>query len=171
MIECWKQIEGFPYEVSDLGRVRRSSGAKGARIGRVLRPATTWNGYSYVGLSSGCDRIMKYAHILVAAAFLGARSDGHDVNHKNGIKTDNAASNLEYSTHSQNILHALSCGLSKRGSQRKQAKVSEEEVVEIRRLCTIGWQQHRVASEFGISQSIVSDIHRGVRWQHVQYSK
>ena len=49
---------------------------------------------------------MHFAHHLVAAAFLGPRPLGMQINHKNGIKTDNYFTNLEYVTPSQNSWHA-----------------------------------------------------------------
>lgn len=39
---------------------------------------------------------VKYVHNLVAEAFLGTKPAGHVIHHKNGIRTDNRLSNLEY---------------------------------------------------------------------------
>lgn len=45
-------------------------------------------------------------HRLVAKAFLPDYSEELQVNHKNGIKTDNRVENLEMVTNSQNVYHA-----------------------------------------------------------------
>lgn len=44
-------------------------------------------------------------HRVIALTFLGGIPEGFEVNHKNGIKTDNRAENLEVVTRSQNINH------------------------------------------------------------------
>lgn len=78
------------------------------RRGRVLRPQPHNNGYRTV---SPDGRKHKTIHSLVAAAFLGPRPDGCDVNHIDGDKTNNAASNLEYVTRKENMQHAMATGL------------------------------------------------------------
>lgn len=46
-------------------------------------------------------------HALIAAALIGERPRGFDVNHKNGNKTDNRSANLEYLTRQQNVVHSI----------------------------------------------------------------
>lgn len=168
MTELWKQAGALPYEISNFGRVRRSAAAKGAVVGKVRRLFISWNGYHTFRASCGRDgKINVYVHILVAEAFFGPRPAGMVVNHRNGIKTDNRAENLEYITQSENVRHATESGLRKRGSARTQAKLSEEDIPKIRSLCAAGVSQREVASGFGVTQSIISDINRRVRWAHV----
>jgi hypothetical protein len=49
----------------------------------------------------------KKAHVLIAEAFLGDRPESFDINHKNGIKTDNRVPNIEYLTRAENVRHAI----------------------------------------------------------------
>lgn len=86
------------YEVSDLGRVRRKAtgyvltqSTNSSRMGR--RP-----GYRVVSLCTGSRKAQKsaYVHQLVAEAFHGPRPDGHDVDHVDHDRTNNAAANLRW---------------------------------------------------------------------------
>ena len=51
-------------------------------------------------------------HRIVAHAFLGVPAPGAEVNHLNGVKTDNRAANLEWVTSKGNKSHAVIQGLS-----------------------------------------------------------
>ena len=100
--EIWHKCE-VPftrYEVSNQGRVRN------AHTDQVLRPRIQDKGYLrvalyYKGLVKEC-----YIHNLVATAFVEGWREGLQVNHKNGVKTDNRVENLEWVTSSENQRHA-----------------------------------------------------------------
>lgn len=106
MNENWKDVAGYEgrYQVSDQGRVRGVTG-------KVLSPNRQNSGYHIVHLYLGGKATRKPAliHRLVAAAFV--QGAGPDVNHKDGDKKHNAASNLEWATKSENMLHAHATGL------------------------------------------------------------
>ena len=100
--EIWHKCE-VPYtryEVSNQGRVRN------AHTGLVLRPRKHNWGYQQVALFYKGQRKDCYIHDLVATAFVEGWREGLQVNHKNGVKTDNRAENLEWVTSSQNNQHA-----------------------------------------------------------------
>lgn len=96
----WRYIKGFEgrYEVSEAGRVRNSV------TGRVLKPVPSTNGYLRVAL--GRAHINRLVHRLVAQAFCEGYAEHLDVNHRNGIRSDNRAENLEWVTRSENIAHS-----------------------------------------------------------------
>ena len=100
--EIWHKCE-VPYtryEVSNLGRVRN------ARTGQVLRPRKVSRGYRKVTLYYKGQQKHCLVHNLVATAFVEGWREGLQVNHKNGVKTDNRAENLEWVTSSENHRHA-----------------------------------------------------------------
>jgi len=171
MIEEWRSItDHHNYEVSSLGRIRRVGRARSARVGRILAGGVTWNGYRFFTASCHCERTNVYVHIAVAQAFLGPRPSGRVVNHKNGVKLDCRVANLEYITQSENIKHALALGTHPRGSARTQAKLHENDVLLAWELKSDGWGPTKIGRALGVTQSIISDIFRGKRWMHVQYT-
>lgn len=171
MNEVWKTVPGWDkYEVSNLGRVRRAKPGKSTRVGKVLRPALNTCGYEQVKL---CDNGREWnvrVHRLVAIAFLGNRSDTHtDVNHIDGDKLNNSASNLEWCTRGDNIRHAHANGLAsdRKGESHPRAKLNEMQVRVIRRCVELGLPHGYIAEVFGIHKSAPSHIASRRIWSHV----
>lgn len=103
--EGWRPAMGFEdeYEVHPEGKVRRTTWKKGAKGGRILKPRLNPAGYFQVHLR----RKNVTVHRLVALTFLGSPTgNAREVNHKNGIRTDNRRENLEWVTSSENNFHS-----------------------------------------------------------------
>jgi len=164
--EKWLPITGYEgrYEVSDCGRVRSFV----AGNARLLRPLLR-RGYPSVDLYDGDgNNAWVTVHSIVAAAFIGPRPLGAHVNHKSGVKTENAATNLEYCTQSENMKHAFRIGLqSNKGERHSQAVLTDQGVRQIRALIASGMTQAKVAKMMNIDQSAVSRANSGKRWGHV----
>lgn len=110
--EVWKDIphlEGF-YQASNLGNIRSlpRSTTKGCVLKQYVNKK---NGYCYVSISQRGHIHSRRVHILVANAFLGENTERLQVNHIDGVKTNNSVSNLEYCTQSENMAHAYRTGL------------------------------------------------------------
>ena len=122
MKELWQPIEGYEglYEVSDQGKVRsldrvlkskRTWGEVDLRLkGKILKQGKASHSYLTVNLWSKNKGRTHCIHVLVANAFIGD-STGLDVNHLDGDKANNARSNLEICTRSENMKHAYRTGL------------------------------------------------------------
>jgi len=113
--EIWKPIPTFDgvYEASSTGKIRSLNrivfhtsrwGKRQSQpiSGKVLKPELTKAGYLQVSLSTAGKHRQYSVHGLVAAAFLGLRPKGFQVNHKDENRTNNFVSNLEYVTPKQN---------------------------------------------------------------------
>ena len=108
MEEEWKAIPGYEgrYEISNIGRVLSKT------TNRFLKPNLMNHGYVCVHLYSGGrnTRTIKTLHQLVAQAFVPNPNGYTEVNHKNFLKRDNRAENLEWVTRKENVQHALAAG-------------------------------------------------------------
>lgn len=113
-MEMWKSIKGYEglYEVSDAGRIRR--------IGYgILKPWRERNGYIHIRLfKNGIGKTMLI-HRVVAIAFLGDPVDGSVVNHINCNPSDNRASNLEWTSQSENVKYAYKLGRADNAARKK----------------------------------------------------
>lgn len=104
-MERWRDIPGYEglYQVSSLGNVRRGE--------RIKKPHTDHGGYLTVWLSKNAKMKCLKVHRLVAQAFIPNPDDKRTVNHIDGNKKNNGVENLEWATHSENIIHANKTGL------------------------------------------------------------
>jgi hypothetical protein len=97
-----KGYEGL-YEVSNTGKVR--SLPRKTSKGGLLKQTNRGHGYMCVSLSNGKSK-MYHVHRLVATAFISNPENKRTVNHKDGVRTNNGVSNLEWSTHSEQAKHS-----------------------------------------------------------------
>ena len=175
--EVWRDIEGYEglYQVSDLGRVRSIDrieecvdGRKRKRNGRTLKQCKSRKGYLRVHLHSNNKGIVTLAHRLVAISFLSNPLAKETVNHKNGVKSDNRAVNLEWATNSENIRHATLNGLRSKGEDRPRSVLTEYQVREIREKYRKGSHTHRsLAKEYGVKSPTITNIINRKTWKHI----
>jgi len=159
--KIWLPIFGYEslYEVSNHGEVRS------LRSNKLLKPSLA-KGYFKVVLSA--ENIPKpfTVHRLVALAFIPNFENLPQVNHRDGVKTNNSASNLEWVTPKANISHAIESKLidfstrrfstqHRRVGQRRKGKISDCQVQEIIERFKNGESKKSLARFFGVTPKAI----------------
>ncbi len=166
----WKDVQGYEgvYQVNKLGEIRSLDRHTkiGWRKGRVLKGVKGNNGYLRLTLCKNHIKKNFTVHRLVALTFIPNPDKLEQVNHINGIKSDNRVENLEWCTASENTYHAYKTGLtSKKGSKNNNAKLTEEKAENIRELLKEGMSQGKIADIMGVCSSTISLIKTGKIWR------
>lgn len=131
--EIWKDIPGYEeyYEASNTGLIRRKS--------YIMKCRITKDGYPAITLCGGGKQKSKTIHRIIAELFVENPENKPQVNHKDGIKQNAFASNLEWMTSSENVKHALDLGLKDKnwqdGEKNISSKLTKEQVLDIREKC------------------------------------
>ncbi len=165
MSEVWKDIPGYEghYQVSNLGRIKS---LKGNKI-KILKSVSMKIGYTSVGLSLNGEVKLHYVHRLVAGLFIDKPKGKTVVNHLDGIKNNNQSSNLEWVTKAENEIHAYENGLISVGNNHPNAKLTESQVIRIRKMKSDGFSSQKIAELMGTTRQTVNDIVTFRSWRHV----
>lgn len=176
MDEVWKAIEGYrgTYEVSSEGRVRsvpmphQARKRSRIRILRLVLVGSKWTKYFAVSLSQDGHVQRWYVNRLVAEAFLGRPPTMEmQAAHLDGDSFNNRATNLVWATPQQNCDHKKMHGTIPLGERSALSKLKDQQVFEIRDRRAKGEALSVLASDFGVSESLISQIARRVIWRHL----
>lgn len=167
------------YEISNYGRVRskrRLDTLGKLRKEKLLR----WrkNGgrnketvYYHVCLCNGDWKKNFKIHQLVAKAFVKGYFDGAEVNHKDGVKSNNNYSNLEWVTHKENCQHRNDTGLliNVKGLAHGRQKLTEEEVTELylthlKGVTREAFNATALGEDYGVHGRAILSIYRKESW-------
>jgi len=177
-MEKWKKIErfNFEYEISTHGRIRscygttiRNNGRTYTRVSKVLKPAVSC-GY-YRGAVCVDKKMIPYKmHRLVAEAFIPNIENKPEVNHIDGVKTNNNVKNLEWVTHQENVEHCVANKLQTafRGEDVGNSKLKEYQVLDIRKKFVPKlYSRSKLAKEYNVSEATIKDILYKRTWLHL----
>lgn len=162
-MEIWKEFAAG-YEVSTLGNVRSWKRS----TPRLIKVTIPNNGYKTVRLSIAGKIRYFTIHRLVAEAFIPNPENKPQVNHINGVKTDNRVENLEWVTRSENQLHAVANGLKKSGEENYRASITNEQATWLRTVYKPFDKEFGAAAlarKLDISQSAVKYIVHGKHYK------
>ena len=155
MGHTWMPVYNGRYEVNSSGDIRNSLTLK------VLRPGLSSNGYRTVHLYDGSSPKKGKSfqiHRLIMEGFHGPST--LQVNHKDGNTSNNALTNLEYVTQSQNMRHAVDVLGHYAGERNHNAKLTDAQAEEIKVSLLSNTE---LAAKFSVSKWTISQIKRGKR--------
>lgn len=166
----FRPIEGYPgYRISRQGDVE-------SRWSRTVHKSLTdtWlplrpvrrSGYLTVNLSDGTRKRQHYIHRLVLEAFVGPCPEGMVCCHNDGDRQNNRVGNLRWDTYKANEDDKVRHGTKLMGSQIN-AKLTEGEVLKIRRLASKGVSRAALAMTFGVTRQNIEMIARRRSWRHL----
>lgn len=129
----WKPVPGYEgsYLINKSGSVV-SVKRRYRKHEKVISQCLSKKGYYSVYLNLKSKRKGHLTHRLVAMAFIPNPKDKQEVNHIDCNTKNNHVSNLEWSTHQENMQHALSNNLILKGERHGKAKLNEKDVLAIR---------------------------------------
>lgn len=149
----------LPYNSTRAGAVRpRKCGGFFAAPSRDRRQP-----YWQVSVPAGRrPRGTRMVHVLVCEAFHGPRPEGMVAMHKNDYAEDNRPDNLRWGTQAENVgMAVIDRAL---GADAGGAKLSADDVANIRAQHAAGRLQRELAEQYGVNQPHISRIVRGVSW-------
>ena len=169
--EKWAVVEEFPrYKVSNTGKVY-SSHSK-----RLLTPTDNGAGYLTVMVIKDRKQYRRHIHRLVAKAHVPGYRDGTVVDHVDGNKSNNNASNLEWVTTRENCIRGSQCNRNKNKKSKypgvRYFKSTDSWGVNIRykkkryfimhskdeELCSIVYQEAVKAIDNGVFEDFMSEL-------------
>jgi hypothetical protein len=146
-----KRYNNTKYFVSDCGKVYSGKGNGSLR----LLSQTNRNEYVKVAIFNNKERTDVNVHRLVAELYIPNPEDKRTVNHKDGDKTNNHVSNLEWATDSENQKHSYK-ELGHKGNGLKT--FTYDEFVSVVELLKSGTSQAQVARMYGLTRTAINYI-------------
>ena len=142
------------YEITIEGQIINK------RNGHVLKPQP--NGKGYLRVVLGGKRY--FVHRLVAEKFVPNPERKEQVNHIDGNKLNNHASNLEWATNAENRKHAVENGLQISGEKCPWSKLTKNDVLFIRAHPEI--DEWDLADVLNVSATTIRDIRTYRSWKN-----
>lgn len=181
-MEIYKDINGYEgyYQVSNFGNVKsldrlvlHNYGGNAKKTGIILKQHPDKDGYLSVNLKKKQNGSTNRSHRLVAMAFIPNPENKPQVNHINGIKSDNRLENLEWVTLCENRQHAYDTGLqhsfTRQGMKNNFAKLTNESVITIRNIYNKknGVNFAAIAKMYNVSGACIQVIIAKKTWKHL----
>lgn len=170
-----KGYEGL-YEITKDGiifrkeRITKKSNGYDLKLKRKQMKQSDLKGYLSVGLIKNKVKKRVHVHRLVAETFIPNPDNKSQVNHINGIKTDNRVCNLEWTTPKENTQHAVKNKLrgDSKGMKNGMSKVNESDVKRMREMYKSGLSQIQISKVFNLNKDTVWKIINRKLWDHVE---
>lgn len=126
-----------------------------------VKPQPNGKGYLRVHIAGK----VYFVHRLVAELYVPNPENKPHVNHKDGNKRNNRASNLEWVTNKDNRKHAVINGLQIQGEKCPWAKLTRSDVIFIREHQEI--DRKELSEKFRVSPRTITDVRNRKSWKSV----
>ncbi len=177
-----KPIPNFPdYLISDEGIVfsfSKRANQDRPKKPRKLKSYKQKSGHLRLYLQKEGKAYKRYVHRLVLESFIGECPVNQECRHKDGNPSNNKLSNLIWGTKKENFLDRKKHGVLIMGESHPGSKLTEEQVIEIRKLASEsnkkirkidkGGNYKEISKKFNVSPSAIVGIMRGSTWKHVK---
>ena len=175
-----KDIPGYEglYAITEDGRVWSYPREWINGRGKIHKHNGKWlkfnnkKGYNTCTLRKNNKAKYYTVHRLVAVIYLANPNNYPQINHKNGIKTDNRVENLEWCTASYNQLHNIHVlgnnqrVLNQSGEDNYMAKLNDSSILEIKEKYLKGFTRTQLAKNYNCSRTLISLIIDNKIWKH-----
>lgn len=169
--EKWKPIIEFPgYDISNLGRARSwlTIGKKLRTVPLILKQHIV-SSDKRLRITPRKDKktFHKSIHILVLETFIGKRPKGLLGCHSDDNCWNNRLWNLKWATSKTNYADQEQNNKILKGEQHGMSRLTETQIIDIRNRYANGEKASKLAKEFGVLRTHITDIKSGRVWKHV----
>lgn len=168
----FRVIPGYPrYAINESGTVlsacKRGTTTPCWADAKRIKPMISKRGYHIVTLRHDGHQRQVFVHKLVLTTFVGPCPHGMMCRHLDGCKTNNYIGNLAWGTAKQNSNDMALHGTLRKGEKCNLAKLTESDVLEIRRRAANGERQLDITKDFPVTIHSISIIVRRKAWTHI----
>ena len=128
----------------------------------ILKPQLNGKGYLRIWIGGK----LMFVHRLVAEKYIPNPENKPQVNHINGIKTDNRVENLEWCDNNENRKHAVEHGLHLCGEDCSWSKLTEKDIIFIRENKHLG--RSVLAKQFKVHKTTIGSIINNKSWKQLK---
>lgn len=167
-----KDVVGYEglYTCDEYGNVFSCATNTNSNKHKKLMKQNIRNGYYYITLTDiDGKRSKKYVHRIIAQAFIDNPNDKKEVNHIDCNKLNNNIMNLEWSTRKENLQHSYDNGLKREHEKHGMAKLTKNEVLQIRKLYkSKEYSYSQLSKMYNVSMSCISMIVTNRNWRNLK---
>lgn len=164
-MEVWKDIKELQclYKINEYGIVVK-------RNGKIKPNQDNGKGYKQLYVQINNKRKVFYIHRLVAEYFIPNPLNLKEVNHIDGDKSNNHIKNLEWISRIDNMKHASKNGLIRMGENSGKNKLTEKQVLAIRRLYKLNpnFNKLKVSIKLGVQYATIYKIIKNQKWKYLE---
>lgn len=156
-----KAIFDGSYVIYEDGRIYSN------KVHRFLKIGMNTKGYPHVQVVVKGKGTTYLLHTLLYRAFTGETPEGFEVDHIDGVRSNFQLGNLQLLSLSDNRKKSYTQGRNVVGDRNANSKLTELDVIEIRKLNAKCYSKVAIAKRYGVTPATVGDICSRKRWAHV----